>query len=91
MKRAWIKILGILNIIVGGSLVLYYCVWLLESVSDAFTWGLPILMAAILALICGIFSLKRGRGEWAVAGLVVAGAVGIYLLILAWFVSWAMA
>ena len=83
--------LGILNLIACVSLVWYYSVWLLESASDAFTWGLPILIAAIFALICGIFTLKGKSWGWAVSGLVVAGAVGIFLLILAWFLSWTMA
>ena len=83
--------MGIFNIIAGGLLIVYYWIWLLESASDAFTWGLPIFIAAILALICGIFSLKRRKWEWVVAGLFVVGAVGLYLLIMAWILSWTMA
>lgn len=95
MKRVWIKILGILNIIACGSLVLYNYVWFSErgaSPSNAFTWGLPVLVAAILALICGIYTLKRKSWGRAVTGLIVAGVAWIYCLILAWWIArWSMA
>jgi hypothetical protein len=86
--------LGILNLIACGSLALYNYVWFSErgaSASNAFTWGMPLLLAAILALICGIYTLKGKSWGWAVSGLIVAGAVWIYCLILAWIVSWTMA
>jgi phosphatidylserine synthase len=83
--------LGILNIIACGSLVgLHYFGWFLESASDAFTWGLPILIAAALALICGIFTLKKTSWRWAVTGFFFAGAGWIYFLILSWLGSWTM-
>jgi hypothetical protein len=91
MRRVWITVLGILNLIAFGSLTTYYIVWLLASASDAFTWGLPVLVAAVVALICGIFTLKRKSWGWAVAGLFTACVLGIYLLALTWFLSWTMA
>jgi hypothetical protein len=93
MKRQWITTLGILNIIASGSLaVRYYFGWFLEwGAPDAFTWGLPILIAAVVALICGIFTLYKKSWGWAVAGLIITGAAWIYYLILSWLVSWTMA
>ena len=90
MKILWV-VLGILNLLACGLLAFYYSVWLLESASDAFTWGLPILIAAIVALIGGIAVLKWKELGCAVAGLIIVGIAGIYLLILAWFGSWTMA
>jgi hypothetical protein len=86
--------LGVLNLIACGSLVFYNYVWFSErgaSASNAFTWGLPVLIVAILALICGIFTLKRKSWGWAVSGLIAAVAAGIYCWILAWIISWTMA
>jgi hypothetical protein len=93
MKRVLITILGILNMIAAGSLVLWDYFWFSDegaSVPDAFTWGLPLLIAAIVALTCGIFTLNRKTKGWAVSGLVVAGAAWIYCLILLWFTSGTM-
>jgi hypothetical protein len=70
--------LGILNLIAYGSLVWYDYVWLLGSTSDAFTWGLPIFVAAIMALICGIFTLKGKGWVWAFAGSTFAVVGWIY-------------
>jgi phosphatidylserine synthase len=84
MKRVWITILGILNIIASGLLAaVYYCGFDLYTgvTQDAFTWGLPMPIAAILALICGIFTLKRKSWRWAVTGLIVAGAALLYIWI----------
>lgn len=85
--------LGILNLIACVSLVVvHYTFWFLEwGAPDAFTWGLPLLIAAALALICGIFTLKRKNWGWAISGLIVAGAAWIYFLILSWLASWTMA
>jgi len=56
--------------------------WVLDwGAADAFTWGLPVLITAILALICGVLTLKRMKGkswEWAVVGLFLAGAGSVY-------------
>lgn len=83
-------VLGILNILACGSLVVVHSLtdW---YASNAFTWGLPLLIAAALALICGIFTLKRKGWGWTITGLIVAGAAWIYYLILLWIVSWSMA
>jgi hypothetical protein len=91
MSKLWVNIIGILNIIACVSLVIYYIVWLLASASDAFTWGLPVLVAAITASICGVFTLKRRSWRWAFTGFLAACVVGIYLLILACFLSWTVA
>lgn len=89
MKRVWITILGVLNIIACGLLVgLHISIDWYNSA--AFTWGLPIIIAAILALFCGIYTLKRKRLRWAVTGLFIAGAVYVYYLTLSWILSWSM-
>jgi hypothetical protein len=92
MRREWIIVLGILDLIACVLLVvMHYNFWFLEwGARDAFTWGLPVLIAAIVALICGIFTLKMESGAWAFTGLVIAGAAGIYFWILSWVVSWTM-
>jgi hypothetical protein len=95
MKKVWIVILGVLNILACGSLLLYDYVWFSEkgaSLSTAFTGGLPVLIAAALALTGGIYALKRKSWKWAVSGLVVAGAAWMYCLTLAWWINyWSMA
>jgi hypothetical protein len=87
--------LGIFDIAAGGSLLLYDYVWFSEkgaSLSAAFTWGLPVVIAAALALTGGICTLKKKSWKWAVTGLVVAGAAWIYCLVLAcWISYWSMA
>jgi hypothetical protein len=90
MKEDLIIILGILDIVACVSLVIVHSSldWYAYY---AFTWGLPLLVAAIVALICGIFTLKRKSQAWAFTGLMIAGAAGIYFLILSWVVSWTMA
>ena len=89
MKRVWIVTLGILNIVACVSLVIVHS--LLDWYAYyAFTWGLPLLVAAIVALICGVFTLKRKSWAWAFTGLMIAGAAGIYVWILLWLYSWTM-
>jgi hypothetical protein len=92
MRRVWITVLGILNIVACGSLVgLYYYGCVLEWRKSAlFTWGLPILVAAILTSICIVYTLKKEDWRWAAAGLFLAGAGWSYFLILSWFLRWAM-
>jgi hypothetical protein len=46
---------------------------------EAFTWGLPLLIAAILTLIGGIFTVTRKNWRWGVSSLAVAVAAFIYL------------
>jgi hypothetical protein len=93
MKKVWITILGIINIILGSSTLGLRCYgWISKGeISGDFIWDLPLLIPAILALICGIFTLKKRSWKWAVAGLVVASVGGIYILILLWILSWTMA
>jgi len=93
MKGAWIGIriaFGIFNIIACGCLLvlyyLFYSYWA-SSVLAAVTWGLPIIAAAILASIGGIYTPKKKAWGWAVAGLICAGAVWIYLRMLAFVFS----
>jgi hypothetical protein len=83
MKRVWVIILGILNFIACGSLVgvHYYGCVLGWGTPDAFTGGLPILIAAVLALICGILTLIRKSWGWATFGLLSAVVGGVYALI----------
>jgi hypothetical protein len=85
--------LGILDIAAGGSLVaVYYIFWFLEwGVPDAFTWGLPALVAAALALIGGIYTLVKKGWGWTITGLVATAVGWIYFLFLSWVVSWTMA
>jgi hypothetical protein len=61
------------------------------NASNAFTWGLPLLIAAALALIGGIYTLIKKKWGWTITGLVAAGVVWIYFLFLSWVVSWQMA
>jgi hypothetical protein len=93
MKKGWIIVLGILDLIACVLLVVvHYNFWFLEwGVPDAFTWGLPVLIAAVVALICGIFTLIRESRAWAFTGFMIAGSAGIYFWILSWVVSWTMA
>ena len=95
MKRAWIRIriaFGILNIIACGCLLVLYFLFLssprwTQPAFAAITWGLPIIVAAILTLIGGIYTLKKKHWGWAVAGLIFAGAVWVYLYIFAFVFS----
>ena len=86
MKRVWVIILGILNIVAGVSLVIVHS-WLDWHAYYAFTWGLPLLIAAIVSLICGIFTLKRKSWRWAVTGFLFTGAGWIYFGILKYISS----
>jgi len=71
MKRVWVITLGILNLIACGLLVVLYCSadWYEPY---RFTWGLPMIIAAVVALICGIFTLKRKSWLWGFIGLFFA-------------------
>ena len=62
-----------------------------QRLEYAFTWYLPFLLAAIMNLICGSFSLRVKSWKLAMAGLYIVGLVGIYLLIMRWILSWTMA
>jgi len=84
-------IFSILNFIASVSLAYIYFFWFLEggkALDVAFTGGLPVLLAIILSLISGILTMKNKSWWWAFSGLVVAGLVWIYYLILLWVVSW---
>jgi glucan phosphoethanolaminetransferase (alkaline phosphatase superfamily) len=43
---------------------------------------IPIPIAALLILMSGILTLKRGSWRWAVAGLVIGVATGVYFVYL---------
>jgi hypothetical protein len=84
--------LGILNLIACVCmlvLLLIMCGWA-RSALVVFTWGLPFIIAAILALIGGIYSLRGKRLAWAISGLITAVAVGFYFFVIAWIRSWIM-
>ena len=94
MKNVWTTIFGIIDVLACISLAVFYYVWILEegtSLSNALTWGLPVLIAAIVALVSGIYAVKKGSWIWAISGFIVAGAVWIYCLVLIWIVGWTMA
>ena len=81
--------LGIFDIVAGGSLVLVHIFWLLcWGVPEAFTWGLPVLIAAVVALIGGIYTLKRKGWGRTITGLVATCIGWIYFLFLSWVLSW---
>ena len=91
MKRTWIIILGTLNIVVCVLLILWHYNTAVKYVwRENFTWPLPILIAALFALISGIITLKRGVLVLAIISLVAAGAASIYYFILLLVVSWTM-
>lgn len=46
---------------------------------EAFTWGLPLLIAAIFTLIGGIFTVTRKNWRWGISSLAAAFAAFIYL------------
>jgi hypothetical protein len=46
---------------------------------EAFTWGLPLLIAAIFTLIGGIFTVTRKNWRWGVSSLAAAVAAFIYM------------
>jgi phosphatidylserine synthase len=90
MNKVWIIILGVLNILAFCLLaVVYYAGYDLHTggTSGAFTWGLPLPIAAILALICGILAMKRKSWRWGVIGLAAAVAVFLYLWTYLWLLS----
>lgn len=82
----WKAVLGILNIIACVSLVIAHNLidW---HAHYAFTWGLPILIAALFALIGGILTMIKTSLKWAVLSLCLAGAAGLYISILLWLKS----
>jgi len=85
MKRVGILILGIIDIIACVSLLVWHFLFILGwGALDAFTWGLPIFVAAITALISGIYTLKRKSWGWAVAGLIFVVAGGAYAFIISY-------
>ena len=81
-QRVWVTILGILNIVISVALILCYGIRVLEFATGIFAFLFPVVLAAIVPLVCGIFTLKRRRWEWSIVGLIVSGMVGIYLFIL---------
>jgi hypothetical protein len=83
-------VFGIINILACVSLVVVhsYTDW---NEANAFTWGMPLLVAAVLALISGIIILKEKNWGCAVSGLAIAGVAWIYYLIILWIGSWSMA
>jgi hypothetical protein len=83
MSKIVIITLGILDILACLSLiVLHICIdW---YSFNAFTWGLPLLIAALVALICGIFTLKTKNWKWSSLGLIVASVAWAYILFFFW-------
>lgn len=93
MKRKWIITLGIIDLLACISLAVFYYAWILEggtTLENAFTWGLPILVGAILNLIVGIYSIKNSKWGWAIFGFIIACAVWIYCFMLLLAASWTM-
>jgi hypothetical protein len=91
MRRTVIArvIFSALNLIACISLII------IHSLADwnraaGFTWGLPILAAAIFALIAGIFTFRKRNWGWAISGLIIAGVAWIYYGILMLIHSWTM-
>jgi phosphatidylserine synthase len=90
MNKVWIIILGTLNILAFCLLaVVYYAGYDLHTggTRGAFTWGLSIPIAAILALISGILAIKRKSWRWGVIGLAVAVVIFLSLWAYLWILS----
>jgi hypothetical protein len=81
-RRVWTTALGILNIVSSALIILFYCIWVLEFATGIFAFLFPVVLAAIVPLVCSIVTLKRRRWEWSIVGLIVSGMVGAYLFIL---------
>jgi hypothetical protein len=77
-------VLGVLSILACSSLlVLHYYEFILEwGASDAFTGALPVFLAALVALICGIFALITKNWKWALTGLIFAAAGWVYAFLI---------
>ena len=93
MKKILITIVGILDLLACASLAVFYYAWILEggtTLENAHTWGLPVLIGAILNLIAGIYSIKNSKWNWAIFGFTIACLVWTYCLILLWLAQWTM-
>jgi hypothetical protein len=84
MKKEWMKILGISNLIAFVFILILYFLFLEESppsfrLEYAFNdYGLPFVAGALYNLTIGIFTLKRKHWLWvvlAIFGILVAFAV----------------
>jgi hypothetical protein len=82
VKRPLVIALGIINLAFAGIAAVYFCVWVIEHASGAFTIGLPVLVAAIFTLVAGIFSLKKGSLGWALAGICIIGAIILFFILI---------
>jgi hypothetical protein len=90
MKKVWIVILGVLNILAFCLLGFVYYTGFdlhLGGTSGAFTWGLIMPIAALLALSSGILAMKRKSWRWGVIGLAAAIAVFLCIWMLLWLYS----
>ena len=87
MKKYLITILGILNLIVAGSAVIYLCAGMIVDEWDWY-WGFPTLIVVIVNLTAGIFALRWRVLGCAFAGLAILGVVIIYFLVLFWILRW---
>jgi len=89
MKKVWIIILGIIDILAFGSLlVLYSYGFILRwGLADAFTWGLPVFIALLLTLFFGISSLKMRNWKWALTGIIIAVAGWLYGFCISFYLS----
>ena len=87
-------ILGTLNIILSVFMLLFYIYWVGNErpsirLEYAITWYLPFIVAAVVALISGIFTLKYHL-LWAIVGPLFSGAALAYYYILMWLLTrWA--
>jgi len=83
MKRALIITLAILNFLAFCLLAfVFYKNISSGGMPNFFIWGLPELIAALLALIGGILTIKRKNWRWGVTGLGIVCALVLYILIL---------
>ena len=90
MKKTAIVTLGTINLIVGFLLLMYFSVWLAEEITSAFTWGLLILIPALLIFILGVYTLIRDNVKFGLCGLVICVVEGFYIFVLSWVLSWCM-
>ena len=81
MKKAWITILGIINLLVATAAVTYLCY---ATIRIGWEWGLglPILIMAIVTLTAGIFTLREKSFGCGFISLIIFGAVLIFFIIL---------
>jgi len=90
MKKVWIIILGIFDIIVGavGSVIfLLQYIKSLNEIEFIDIIPIPFLVGWILACLFGVFTIKKKGVKWGVAGIGAIVLAVVYLMIMV-FLIW---